>query len=111
MKELSLLIACSGPGAQEVILQAKVIGYSYLALTVILTTFLALLTIRSPKVKLQLILSILFLCLHPVFFVNPYAGDCGDRLRNLSTIWALASAFVLIWANGKVWRSGAPSPD
>ena len=108
MDHLNLLIACSGPGVQEAILGARLTAYCYLGFTVILTLFLALLTFRNPKLISHLLGSILLVALHPVFRMNPNAGDCGDGLRSTSLLWALATAFIFAWANLKVWRASIP---
>lgn len=104
----SQLLACSGPNAYRVIMEAQIyaatLGYVSAG---IVTLSIAALWLRSSGPLGILVLGGM-LVFHPAFWMSASHGDCGSTLDACSTIWTtilgLTSAGLVL----RAWTRKSP---
>ncbi len=98
-------LACSGPGAQENIRQATVVGWvlAGVAGLLFLVATAGAVRARRRETWLGLAVAALVLAVHPAWWLSARNGDCGSMRVTWSVAGTvlLASLAWLIWAAGR----------
>ncbi len=100
------VLACSGPGAVQAISASE----TYATTLIVVAGSVALITAIYSWLTSSGFLGSLFLlamlAVHPRLWVSAMNGDCGEALRESSTIWTIAIAVVSSVIIGRSIRAG-----
>ncbi|MFO0598074.1 MAG: hypothetical protein U0228_22420 [Myxococcaceae bacterium] len=93
--------ACSGPGAEEAIVRATVLGWGCGLASLVLTSLIYFFT-RGPAThrpkgaQLARRLAAVFVVIHPGWWISALSGDCG-RSRTMFSIVAVVAHVGLLF--------------
>ena len=104
-----LVIACSGPGAMEVIERNEAWGWKWLVVAALVATFAVVYSIVKKRASRWLWVTLVFVVLHPAVWMGARHGDCGGMLY-LASIPAtgLVAIFALLAARGASKKAASP---
>jgi hypothetical protein len=96
------ILACSGPGAGNVIADNIHTGYihaGYAGMMLLASIILCFLGPRSLRIPAALLF---LLVLHPAWTISAMGGDCGFMKRNASWVFTATGMVVVVWQTGKL---------
>ena len=83
------IVACSGPNAASVILEAQIYAETLLLISTAIAVLSATLAWFRPPAVLRSALMGGMLLVHPGIWMDAVHGDCGCQLTACSTIWTV----------------------
>jgi len=90
------VIACSGPGALQVMFISTWMGYAHAAATAALLAVSLFVAIFSRR-WLMPALILLLLAIHPAWTISAYHGDCGTMKDQACWLFTAATMAMLCW--------------
>jgi hypothetical protein len=103
------IIACSGPNALRVIMEAKIYAATLVYISWGTVGFsLGVALLRSWPILGGMILLPLMV-FHPGYWLSAVHGDCGEGLRNGSTLWTMLLVACGLWIIRRSWSKPVAS--
>ena len=106
----SAVLACSGPHIQEDMIYAMAFGKLTFGIQAILAVFVFRWYRTVRAIPGHPLLIILLLAVHPVWYLNPYGGDCGSGLEMLSAGMLGLAIGLAIWQFEIIKKAQAKEP-
>mgnify|MGYP006915171554 CR=1 FL=1 len=106
------MLACSGPGAAEIIEANAAIGSAFAGANAAMFLVSITVFVVGRRGKVAPCVCGVLLLLHPAWTVGARGGDCGRLLIAISYVFALVAAFAfLIQLHRAIFRRTAPPPS
>lgn len=90
------ILACSGPGTQELMVINDRFGTVSLAGCILFTLYFAYLFIKERKWFWMAIVSAILIPIHPRFYRDSIHGDCGNILAEVSFLFIGINVALII---------------
>lgn len=90
------LLACSGPGTQELMVINDRFGTVSLVGCIVFTLFFAYLFVKEKKWLWMAIVSAILIPIHPRFYRDSIHGDCGNILAEVSFLFLGINVAMII---------------